>query len=117
MKDTIEVSRRNRVLKVFKRHLNEHSLGLPLVILGPFFAIYFRAAPYNIILFFLSPVLQQFPKLFSVRILPSSGLSGAVRLRVKLPIGYPETSVSNRCTPRNNPEDGRIQFNISGSQW
>jgi hypothetical protein len=31
------------------------------------------------------------------------------------PIGSPETSVLNQFTPRNNPEDGRIQFNSSGS--
>ena len=31
------------------------------------------------------------------------------------PIGSPETSVSNHLTPRNNPEDGRIQFNRGGS--
>ena len=28
----------------------------------------------------------------------------------------PEMSVSNHPTPRNNPEDGRIQFNRGGSQ-
>jgi ABC-type branched-subunit amino acid transport system ATPase component len=27
------------------------------------------------------------------------------------PLGSPETSVSNHLTGRNNPEDGRIQFN------
>ena len=31
------------------------------------------------------------------------------------PIASPETSVSNHLTPRNNPEDGRIQFNRGGS--
>ena len=29
--------------------------------------------------------------------------------------GSPETSVFNHLTPRNNPEDGRIQFNREGS--
>jgi hypothetical protein len=31
------------------------------------------------------------------------------------PICISETSVSNHFTPRNNPEEGRIQFNRSGS--
>jgi hypothetical protein len=31
------------------------------------------------------------------------------------PIGHPETSVLNHPTLRNNPEDGRIQFNHGGS--
>ena len=30
------------------------------------------------------------------------------------PIGSPETSVSDHLTPRDNPEDGRIQFNSGG---
>ena len=29
--------------------------------------------------------------------------------------GSPEKSVSNHLTPRNNPEDGRIQFDRGGS--
>jgi hypothetical protein len=32
------------------------------------------------------------------------------------PIGSPKTSVANHPTKRNNPEDGRIQFNPGGSQ-
>jgi hypothetical protein len=32
------------------------------------------------------------------------------------PIGNPETSVLNDLTPRNNPEDRRIQSNQGGSQ-
>ena len=28
------------------------------------------------------------------------------------PIDSPKTSVSNRLTPRNNPEDGRIRFTL-----
>ena len=31
------------------------------------------------------------------------------------PKSSPETSVSNHLTPRNNPEEGRIQFNRGGS--
>ena len=32
------------------------------------------------------------------------------------PIGIPETLVCNHITPSNNPEDGRIQFNLGESQ-
>jgi hypothetical protein len=32
----------------------------------------------------------------------------------KGPIGSPETSVSNHLTPRNNPEDVKIQYNRGG---
>jgi hypothetical protein len=35
-------------------------------------------------------------------------------LKMRL-IGSPETSVLNHLTGRNNPEDGRIQFNSGGS--
>jgi hypothetical protein len=31
------------------------------------------------------------------------------------PLCSPETSVSNYLTSRNNPEDGRVQFNFGGS--
>jgi hypothetical protein len=31
------------------------------------------------------------------------------------PICSPETSALEELTPRNNPEDGRIQFNSGGS--
>ena len=103
------------VFLLHTRHTSHLRQDLPIVVLSTHFLtkiLYmFLISPYEPC---IAPALSW--------IIPSSGLSRGVRwLDTDVsgpPIGpiFKGQAVEDRLTPRNNPQDGRIQFNRSASQ-